>query len=521
MNPANAELEARLTDKIVSFRFDPLGFVMWAYPWGEKGTQLSKWAGPQRWQVEELIAIGAAIKKPPHKIEISMASGKGIGKSALVSWVAQWAMCTRLNTRGVITAGTEPQLRTKTMPEFSKWFQLLICKHWFTNTATSMYANDPELGGTWRLDAIPWNEQNPEAFAGLHNLGNRIVVLFDEASQIANPIWDTTDGIMTDADTEVIWGSYGNPTRGEGRFYENHHLRKDRGRVIARNIDARDVDITDKAKIAEQIEDYGLESDYVRMMIRGLFPRASSMQFIAHDIVQNARKREVNIPLTEPLIAGLDCALFGDDETVLAFRKGRDARTIPWKRWKGIRGVIDSTDIIAFVNDAILQYRIDTLFVDEGNFGAAVIDALRKLGHGNIIGISFGGRADRPNFADDATRYKNKRSEMWGNMKVALNGLAIPNSDALEEELTSIFYGFRDTTKGTELVLEAKQHMRDRGVKSPDNADALALTYAYPVMLRARPEQAGGPHQLFQGGQFVQNGMVRSEYDPLAAFANE
>lgn len=517
------DAEQKLIDRIVGFRFDPLGFVLWAYPWGEKGTPLERWAGPQRWQTEVLLAIGFALRTN-QKVEYSVASGKGIGKSALVSWLAQWGMCTRLNTRAVITAGTEPQLRTKTMPEFAKWYQLLICKHWFINTATSMYAADPALAGTWRLDAIPWNENNPEAFAGLHNLGSRIVVIFDEASQIATPIWDTTDGIMSDADTEVVWASFGNPTRGEGRFYENHHARKERGRVIARSIDARDVEITDKKKLAEQVEDYGEDSDYVRMMIRGLFPRASSMQFIAHDLVQAARRRDVHVPLNEPLVAGLDCARFGDDYTVLSFRKGRDARTIPWKRWKGARNIIDTTDIVAFVADAIRQYQIDAVFVDEGNVGGPVIDSLRKMGFGNIIPVAFGGRADRPHFADDATRYANKRSEMWGNMKAALGGLAIPDDDDLETQLTSILYGFRETKAGTELIMERKEHMRDRGVQSPDDADALALTFAYPVSPKPPGILAGGIYQAFPGSgatQHIRGGVVVTEYDPFAALAGE
>lgn len=439
--------------------------------------------------------------------------------SAQVCWVSQWAMCTRLNTRGVITAGTEPQLRTKTMPEFAKWYQLLICKHWFVNTATSFYAADPELAGTWRLDAIPWNENNPEAFAGLHNLGNRIVAIFDEASQIATPIWDTTDGIMTDADTEVVWCDYGNPTRGEGRFYENHHSRSHR--IDAKSIDSRDVAITDKAKLKEQVDDYGEDSDYVRMMIRGLFPRASSMQFIAHDIVANARKRDVHVPLDEPLIMGVDCARFGDDETVIAFRKGRDARIIPWKRWRGIRDVNDSTDIIAFIADAIRAYHVDAVFIDGGNVGGPIIDGLRKLGFGQVTEVMFGKAADRVNFATDATRYANKRSEMWGNMKVGLNGLAIPDDDDLETELTSVFYGFRETAKGTEVMLERKEHMRERGVKSPDAADALALTYAYPVMPRKRAEDAGGPLEMYQGHGVHQGSAARNDYDPLSALAQE
>ena len=321
------DLETELRAQIGTMRHDPLGFVQFAFPWGVQGGPLADKAGPQAWQAQELIELGLALSTGNRKTRRAVASGKGIGKSALVSWVALYLLCTFPDTKVVLTAGTEPQLRTKTMPELAKWFRMLICSHWFNFTATSIYVKDPDPAAqkAWRLDAIPWNESNPEAFQGLHNQGKRIGVLFDEASQIKDPIWDATDGAFSDADTEVAWLAYGNPTRGIGRFREAFGVRS---RWTTRAIDSRTVSITDKVELQELIELHGEDSDYVRWTIRGLFPRVADTQFISAEAVETARKNEAMAHLSDPLILGVDVARFGTAKSVIAVRKGRDARSM-------------------------------------------------------------------------------------------------------------------------------------------------------------------------------------------------
>ncbi|TCV04172.1 homing endonuclease-like protein [Samsonia erythrinae] len=106
--------------------------------------------------------------------------------SAFISMLINWGMATCEDCKVVVTANTENQLRTKTWPEVIKWSNLAITKDWFTTTATAMYSNDPGHDKRWRADAIPWSEHNTEAFAGLHNERKRIIVVFDEASNIAD-----------------------------------------------------------------------------------------------------------------------------------------------------------------------------------------------------------------------------------------------------------------------------------------------------------------------------------------------
>lgn len=502
MSLTEVELEKRLVRDIAAFRHDPLGFVQFAFPWGVEGTPLADRVGPQMWQAEELIAIGQALSSGNRKHRRAVASGKGIGKSALVSWLALWSLCTHEDTKVVLTAGTEPQLRTKTMPEVAKWFRMLICNHWFTFTATSIYVKDPDPAAqkAWRLDAIPWNANNPEAFQGLHNHGKRICVLFDEASQIDDAIWDATDGIMSDADTEVLWCAFGNPTRGIGRFKE---ASDPRSRWVFRSIDSRSSSITDKEELNALVEMHGEDSDYIRWAVRGLFPRVASTQFISPDIVKRARKNEANALLTDPLILGVDVARFGADSSVIAARKGRDARSIPWK-------VLSGHDVVQ-VSQAVAEmwklYKADAVFVDGGGVGGGVVDLLRSW-NVPVREVQFGAKSDKAMLDINSMKFANKRSEMWGTMREMLPVTAIPDDDHLERELTSALYGYRNDN---EIQLVSKEIMkRQHGVDSPDRADALALTFAYPV---AAPQVGfgGGPNAMSR----ERGNMASTEYDPF------
>jgi hypothetical protein len=225
-------------------------------------------------------------------IRVAVASGHGVGKSALVAWLILWCMATHENTRIVVTANTEAQLRTKTWPELSKWFRLMVCRHWFTLEATSLSAKDPQYAKTWRADAIPWSERNTEAFAGLHNQGNRIAIFFDEASAIADPIWEVTEGALTDANTEIMWFAFGNPTRNSGRFFECFHRQRDRW--ITAKVDSRSARMANQGQLAQWAQDYGEDADFFRVRVRGEFPATSIAQIIPSDDVDAAMARVVH-----------------------------------------------------------------------------------------------------------------------------------------------------------------------------------------------------------------------------------
>jgi len=480
------EIRREVIADLGRFTHDPLGFVLWAFPWGVEGTSLAQEEGPDTWQREQLNLIGDKLKADPHTpILDATASGHGIGKSSEVAWLILWALMTHEDTRGVVTANTDGQLRSKTWPELSKWYSLLqfsCLRDMFALEATSIHSTEAGHERTWRIDAIPWSERNPEAFAGLHNAGKRVILLFDEASSIIDAIWETASGGLTDAGTEILWLAYGNPTRNTGRFHDAI-VGRFRHQWTHRMIDGRTVKRTNKDLLQGWIDTYGEDSDFVRVRVMGQFPRAGSSQFIGTDVVQAARKREVQTLLSDPVIFGVDCARFGDDHSTLAIRRVRDARSIEWKRW-------NNQDAMTLAGDIALEaqrWQPQAIFVDAGNIGAAVIDRLRQLGCENVHEVWFGGQGRTAEWATGVrVRTKNKRAEMWTSMRAWLAGGAIPDSDELEADLTGPEYGY--AADQVSIQLESKKDMKARGMPSPDDADALACTFAEPVM----PKEAWG-----------------------------
>lgn len=483
--------EHELIEDFARFSRKPYEFVLYSFPWTEPG-ELEKFAGPEPWQRDILIDLGQGLLTIEGAIRLAVASGHGIGKSSIVAWIMLWAMATHEDTRGVVTANTETQLVTKTWVELAKWYRLFIGRSLFKLTATALFSADPEHERTWRIDMVPWSERNTEAFAGLHNQGKRIVLIFDEASAIPDVIWSTAEGAMTDRGTEIIWAVFGNPTRNTGRFHACFHEYQHRWRC--RQVDSREVSLSNKKQIAEWIEDYGEDSDFVRVRVRGEFPRQGAMEFISHALVKEAQTRPVAGLHFEPLILGVDIARYGDDATVLYYRHGTDARTID----PIIIRMMDLMSIAARIAQEYTTRRPDAIFIDAGGYGAGVIDRCRQL-RIPVWPVDFGGKADGVTDFDERIGFLNKRAEMWGAMRRWLKTGGIPALRELETQLIAPLYFFSNKNL---IQLEGKREMKARGEASPDIADALALTFAYPVGQKAITLGRKTQHQY--------------EYDPFA-----
>jgi len=463
-----------LIEELASFSSDPFGFVLFAFPWQEPGTELEFKTGPEEWQVVVLQDLGAGVISFSEAIQIARTSGHGIGKSALVSWIILWAISTYEDTKGVITANTENQLKTKTWVELAKWYRLFIARDFFQMTATAIFSRDPEHERTWRIDMVPWSERNTEAFAGLHNQGKRILVVYDEASAIPDVIWEVTEGALTDRDTQIIWMVFGNPTRNKGRFRECFAGGRFEHRWKSEAVDSRSVSITDKAQIQRWIDDYGEDSDFVRVRVRGIFPRVDAESFISFDIAREAVGRELVVQ-GGAVVIGVDVGRFGDDPSVIYPRCGRDASTRPVEIYQGI----DTMTLAGKVAATFLRLHATVCMVDEGGVGGGVVDRLRQL-RIPVIGVDFGSKAD--GFSETGVKYANKRAEIWGMLRDWLPTGSIPQMSTgdratLVDELTAPSYTM---TKKEEIQLESKKEMRLRGVSSPNVADALACTFAYP-----------------------------------------
>lgn len=495
-----SEFEDLLAD-LASFSKDPLGFAIWAFPWGEPGP-LENEPGLEPWQVQILKDVRDGLITLDKAIMEAVASGHGVGKSALVAILILWAISTMEDTRGVVTANTETQLKTKTWAELGRWYQRFIAKDLFKLTATAIYSADPAHERTWRIDMIPWSERNTEAFAGLHNLGKRVVMIFDEASAIPDVIWETAEGALTDKDTQIIWCAFGNPTRNTGRFRACFPGGLFAHRWNHYRVDSRTVRFSKKHQIQAWIDDYGIDSDFVKVRVLGEFPSQGVSQFISLMDVEAAIERAAQALMFDPLILGVDVARFGENESVIFPRKGLDARTMPFQRFLGL----DTVQLAGKVAEVAISNRADAVFVDEGGVGGGVVDILRRVNKVSVIGIQFGSKSDRQ-FDELGERYAQKRSEMWGLMRWSIrNGLALPNDKALKEQLCAPEYSINLQDA---IQLEKKEDMADRGAPSPDIADALALTYAYSV----------APNALAGYLEAGSKTLVKSEWDPMGELA--
>lgn len=455
-----------ILDDLASFEFDPLGFVHWAFPWCEAGSQLEGEAGPEKWQAEHLQRIGDKLREGGDLgaiVEEDVSAGHGVGKSSVVAWIILWAISTHENTRGVVTANTDTQLRTKTWAELGKWHGMFIAKDLFTLTATAIYSADATAAKTWRIDQIPWSKERSEAFAGLHNKGNRLLVLFDEASAIDDVIWEVTEGALTDAETQIVWCRYGNPTRTSGQFHRrctqpkrNHYTR----------VDSREVSFTNKGQIAAWIEEYGEDSDFVRVRVKGQFPRAGQSNFISIEDVEAARRRMASTAeyAGHPMVLSVDPARFGDDFSVITLRQGNKLH------WQRALSGFDGPDLCGKIIEIYRhEPKIVSIIYDAIGNGADLDSALRRArGLPPLVPVMWGVPAK------DSKQYFNLRAECWGRMKDWLRTGDIPDDDQLCNELTSLDYGYDALMR---IQLQSKKDIKRNGGKSPDRADSLALSF--------------------------------------------
>jgi hypothetical protein len=260
-----------LAKDIGALACDPYRYALYAFPWGT--GELAGITGPRVWQREVMQDIGNHLSDASTRctpLRIARASGHGIGKSALIAMLVKWALDTCPDTRVIVTANTEQQVLTKTSPELAKWCRLAITSDWFAPNKTSIVSSVKGHENAWRADLVTWSENNTEAFAGLHNQGKRIVLVFDEASGIADKVWEVALGALTDENTEIIWLAFGNPTLNTGAFRECFGRHRNLWRTA--QIDSRTVTVRASSgwRSCEEVEDGLPDGRHARLWRRSV-----------------------------------------------------------------------------------------------------------------------------------------------------------------------------------------------------------------------------------------------------------
>ena len=473
-----------IVQDMASLYSDPLGFVKYAFPWGKRellGRDL------EEWQTELLSQLGNEITtrafdgiSSVDPIQFATSSGHGIGKSTMTAWLILFIMSTRPYAKGVVTANTSAQLATKTWAELGKWYSMCVTKHWFSYKASrgSMNLSHVDHPETWRVDAQTCREENSESFAGLHAVNSTPFYIFDEASAVPDIIWEVAEGGTTDG--EPMWFVWGNPTRSTGRFREC--FRKFRHRWTTRSIDSRSVSLTNKDRLDEWVKDYGEDSDFVKVRVRGEFPSSSFKQFISEELVEAAFKRHVTKQMFEfaPPILGVDPAWSGDDEFVIYLRQGIYTELLAY--FDKNDNDFEMANIVARLQD---EHKAVAVFVD-GGFGTGIVSAGKQMGRSWQI-VWFSGKP-----SDQGCL--NKRAEMWNELKKCLaDGGSMQRDDVLKMDLIGPELLPRMDGK---IQLESKEDMKKRGLPSPNRADALALTFAQTVLPSANYEASAAVHDF-------------------------
>ncbi|MCU7888870.1 MAG: terminase [Candidatus Thiodiazotropha sp. (ex Lucinoma aequizonata)] len=503
------EKQQLLFETLQGFKYDPEAFVLYVFPWGVKGTPLEKYPRPRQWQTETFVDIRRHLAKDlglkklglaSRVFYCSISSGRGPGKTALISMLNYWMASCWWGGTGIVTANTETQLRTRTMAELGKWHAMAINKNWFEKTSLTMkpakwfaeILQEQQSISTdlYYVQGQSWSEENPDAFAGAHSTVAMMLTM-DEASGIADSIWNVAEGFFTDLADLRIWLNISNPRRPSGKFYDCFN--KDEALWRTRSIDSRTVEGLDSAVYQRIADRYGEEHDVTRVEVRGMFPMTGSNQFIDRPTVIDATERKLFTDEGEPLCMGIDVARYGDDESVFRWRKGRDGRSIPPARYRGL-------DLMSLSEKAaywIEQTRPDAVFVDGGGVGGGVVDRLKQLGF-RVVEVQSGGRAN------DNLRYLNKRIEMWDKMREWLITACIDNHDQLILDLTGPEYSRDEQGR---LKLERKDDMKKRGLVSPNDGDSLSFTFDRTI---ARTDRRHSRRNARMAGQ------ARMEYDVFA-----
>jgi hypothetical protein len=472
--------ETALINLMAKLAYDPLGFVIAAYPWGQ--GQLKGFDGPDGWQREMLTDIGELVNKnrfdgvaPVPPLLFKRQSGHGIGKSAMAGWLSNWICSTRPHCKGTISANTEKQVKTKTWTEIRKWFSLSLTSHWFEVKAESIrHRFDKQM----EVNVQSSKEENFNSFSGQHAIDSTSFYILDESSTIPDIIWETMMGGLTDGEPMVF--SFGNPVLNSGYFYQISKGPQRKYWNIG-EIDSRTCKLTNKAELDRQIEEYGADSDFVRVRILGKAPRSDNLQFISEELVEAAANRTLKPDqyYHAPIILGADPAWMGEDPHVLGKRQG--LQFVVLGAWRHLpHETVGFTNVVA---KAIKEHRSDAEFIDIHGIGGGVYDQLCRFNYDPTP-------CDSSSSSIAEKQCANNRTQMWWNMrKWLMDGGCIPNDPLLKADLVGPHCYLAETGRHAgKYMLESKKDMKKRGLDSPGRAEVLAYTFFQPVTRRPHNE---------------------------------
>jgi hypothetical protein len=434
------------------------------------------------WQQEAMLRAIA-----PESSKVSVRAGHGLGKSSALAATMWWFLETRDFAKIPCTGPSSHQLRDVLWSELSKWRRSadatsrargdhprLWLSRLFESTTERVYDRSAE--GEWFATARTSSRERPEALSGFHGAPGTLLFLVEEASGVLEATFETAEGALSSPGARVIM--VGNPTRNTGTFAASH--KQHRSEYTALHFRSQDSPLVDEAYRPRLVRKFGESSNVVRVRADGEFPRQDDDVLISLELTEAALQRD-RVPGAGPRRLGVDVARYGDDRTVLLLRHGSVVQKID------IYSKQDTMVTVGYVVIAVNAWGVDEVYVDVIGVGAGVYDRLAELQRekklaATVFAVNVAEAApERP--TDQDAQGKTLRDHLWLQTAGWLRDEAPifaadrEHCEDLAGELTSVKYAPDSSGR---LVVESKDSMKGRNLRSPDVADALVVTFFTP-----------------------------------------
>jgi phage terminase large subunit len=425
------------------------------------------------------VKLNKEQKRLASKTGISIRAGQGVGKDTWLSWVYLWLLfcfsSTSETAGGMVTAPSSSVLYDALWREIRTWVERSKINGYDISTHIDVIRDRVfvksqkgvcEVVG--RTVAVSAGAEEAAALGGRHWMYHINAV--DEASGVNDAVFKPIEGSLTEKIAFAIYIS--NPTQASGHFYKTHT-------EYAKFYECRQWDATKStinnfvpgmnAKIAREIEQYGADSNYVKVRIYGDFPDSDDDSLIPLHWVHSAIGRDISLGAsTMPGLAGLDVARFGNDDSCLVVRDRKIITHI--ESWHGF----NLMQTCGRAKEAYDKGLFSMVAVDSIGVGAGVVDRLSELGV-PVIGVNVS------EMSPYRERFERLRDDLWWRAREFFESLDCSidpkidkaELDGLVGELTTIRY--RLTSAG-KLHAESKDEMKKRGLVSPNRADAFNLS---------------------------------------------
>lgn len=419
------------------------------------------------WQQHDiLLAVERAINGQG-KRRITVKSGHGIGKSAVLSWLLLWYLFCYKDAQIPCTAPTSEQMHDVLWKEVAKWLNLMPEPIKAKFQWQAGYVRVIESPETWFARAKTARKENPEALAGVH--GDFVMFLIDEASGVPEEIFNTAEGALTSENILIIMIS--NPTRLIGYFYDSHN--KDQDHWQGLSFSSEESPLVERRYVERIIQKHGQESDEYRIRVLGQFPRQDAMDDKGYVPLFN--ENDIRIAEIEELIGprrmGIDPSGEGDDKTVWVVRDNFKAKVAAVEKTSDPKSIARKTlTLLEFYG-----VKGEDAWLDNFGVGANVAQELALAGI-KIKAVNVGDKSD-----DEM--YLNKRAEACYREKQWFrNGGELVDHKGWDEILT---IRYRKELNG-KMKIMSKLDMKKEGLKSPDHQDALMMTFVEPNVKRRK-----------------------------------